>query len=114
MALLVFLFLSQPEKPQSENTVVAFENDTQIITVSAKGGYYPSVITAKANKKTVLRMMTKGTFDCSAAFTIPSIGYREFLPNTGTTDISIPPQEAGNTINATCTMGMYSLKINFQ
>lgn len=101
--------------PQSvDSTNIYFEGDTQVIEIDAKGGYRPRANSAVAGVPTVIRMKTRGTFDCSAAFTIPKIGYSEFLPRTGTTDIPIPPQEAGSALDGLCSMGMYSFKVSFE
>jgi plastocyanin domain-containing protein len=86
----------------------------QIIEVTARGGYNPREITAKAGVPTILRMKTSGTFDCSSAFVIPSLGVQKMLPATGVTDFEIPAQTSGSTIHGTCGMGMYRLQINFQ
>lgn len=85
----------------------------QIIEVVAHGGYNPRDIVAKANIPTILRMKTSGTFDCSAAFVIPSLNIQKMLPQTGVTDFEIPAQTPGSNISATCGMGMYRLNINF-
>lgn len=86
----------------------------QIIEVIARGGYNPRDIVAKAGVPTILRMKTSGTFDCSAAFVVPSLGIQKMLPQTGVTDFEIPVQKAGANITGTCGMGMYRLNINFQ
>ena len=85
----------------------------QIIMISAKGGYSPKVTTAKADMPTVIKMDTQGTFDCSSALTIPSIGYRNNLPPSGETAIDVSPQKAGTTVRGLCAMGMYNFSINF-
>lgn len=95
----------------ANNVIVS--DGKQIITIKAKGRYYPLVSEAKADTPTVLRMQTDGTFDCSSALSIPSIGYRKNLPPTGITEIEIPPQKTGTTLNGLCSMGMYNFKINF-
>lgn len=86
----------------------------QVIEVVAHGGYNPRDIVAKANVPTILRMKTSGTFDCSAAFVIPSLNIQKMLLQTGVTDFEIPVQTSGSNISATCGMGMYRLNISFQ
>lgn len=86
----------------------------QIIEVTARGGYNPRDIVAKAGVPTILRMKTSGTFDCSAAFVVPSLGIQKMLPQTGVTDFEIPAQTSGSNINGTCGMGMYRLSIRFE
>lgn len=92
---------------------VSMQGDTQIVEVSAKGGYSPKVTTAKAGVPTTLRLTTDGTYDCSAAVTIPSLGFRKTLDSTGVTEVQIPAQESGKTIQGVCAMGMYNFSIRF-
>ncbi len=93
---------------------VSSDNDKQIIEIDAKGGYTPRMSIAKANVPTILRVKTSSTFDCSSALRIPSLGYSKNLPSTGTTDIEIPAQAAGSTLNALCSMGMYNFSVEFK
>ncbi len=97
--------------PVSGSTTV--ENNRQIAKVTAKGGYYPGEITAQPNLPTALQITTDNTYDCSAAFSIPSLGISKMLPLSGLTEIEIPPQSPGTTLLATCSMGMYRLNIKF-
>ena len=96
--------------PGSNITIV---DGKQIIEISAKGGYSPSVTTAKADIPTVIKVKTNGTFDCSAALSIPSIGYSGSLTPTGETLIEVPAQTAGSKLAGLCSMGMYNFSINF-
>lgn len=101
-------------QPQEPANVVEMVDGTQVINVTAKGGYSPRIIQAKANTPTVLKMSTKGTFDCSAAFTIPELKVNKFLPASGVSEFPIPPQVPGEEIKGLCSMGMYSFTIKFQ
>ena len=92
---------------------VSVVDGKQIITINAKGGYSPRLTMAKAGIPTVIKMDTRGTFDCSSAITIPSIGYRSNLPPSGETLIDVPAQNAGTTLQGLCSMGMYNFSINF-
>ena len=109
--------LSSRSKDSNTNTAsannVSVVRGKQIITISAKGGYSPKVTSAKSDMPTVIKMDTHGTFDCSAALTIPSLGYRNNLPPSGQTAIDVPPQKAGTTMRGLCGMGMYSFTVNF-
>ncbi len=96
----------------SKNNVRVVDG-TQIITIHAKGSYSPKVTTARADMHTVIKMNTRGTFDCTSALAIPSLGYRKNLPPSGETLITVPPQKAGAIIRGVCTMGMYNFAINF-
>ncbi|MBI3335091.1 MAG: hypothetical protein HY001_01160 [Candidatus Portnoybacteria bacterium] len=92
---------------------VSVVDGKQIIEIGAKGGYAPKVSTARANIPTILRIQTRGTFDCSSALTIPSIGYRANLPPSGITEIEVPAQKSGATLQGLCAMGMYNFKVQF-
>ena len=92
---------------------IAFVDGTQVIDITAKGGYSPRITEAQANVPTILRVNTKGTFDCSSALVIPSLGFRKNLPPSDITDIELPPQEGGTSIQGLCSMGMYSFTVNF-
>lgn len=90
------------------------ENGTQIIEISAKAGYTPQRTVARANIPTVVKVNTNGTFDCSAALTIPSLNYRQHLPPSGETRIDIPSQNEGTVIQGLCAMGMYHFTVHFE
>lgn len=92
---------------------VAVVDGKQIITINAKGGYLPRNTVAQANLPTALKISTKGTFDCSAAISIPSLGYRKNLPPNGDTLIDVPPQQPGTTLRGLCAMGMYNFTVQF-
>jgi plastocyanin domain-containing protein len=85
----------------------------QIIEIRAKGGYSPLQSVAKAGVPTILRFNTSGTFDCSSAVRIPSMGISKTLPNSGVTDIDLGNQQVG-VLNGTCGMGMYPFEIEFK
>lgn len=105
---------SSPSSTQAPSDAVSVVDGKQIITITAKGGYSPRTSIARADISTTLRVVTKGTFDCSSALTIPSIGYRKNLPPSGTTDIDLLPQKAGTTLRGLCSMGMYTFSVDFQ
>ena len=86
----------------------------QIIDISAKGGYSPRIVEAKAGVPTVLRVRTNGTFDCSASLVIPALSYRAFLKPAGVEEIAISVEEAQGTLQGLCSMGMYNFQIIFR
>ena len=92
---------------------VSVVDGKQIIEIGAKGGYAPKVSIAKADIPTILRVQTRGTFDCSSAIAIPSIGYRANLPPSGITEIEVPAQKSGAILQGLCAMGMYNFKVQF-
>ena len=93
---------------------VSVVDGKQIVEVTAKGSYSPKLTAAKAGIPTILRMKTMGTYDCTAALRVPSLRYEKMLPPSGITDIELPAQEAGATVQGVCAMGMYSFAINFE
>lgn len=103
---------SNNSSSQDVNNVTIVDGK-QIITINAKGGYFPKVTVAQAGIPTIIKVDTQGTFDCSSALTIPSLGIRKTLPPTGETEIEVPPQEAGTTMRGLCSMGMYSFQVDF-
>lgn len=111
------IFFSGPKN--GETTSVAQANNVsmaegkQIVAIDVKGGYSPKQSVAKADTPTVLRMKTNGTYDCSSAVIIPSIKYEKNLPASGITDIEIPAQKAGTTLQGLCSMGMQRFEVAF-
>ncbi|MBP7859548.1 cupredoxin domain-containing protein [Patescibacteria group bacterium] len=114
----VLFFLSSTDnnrdKVLSEKSEVVQNGDTQEIEILAKGGYSPREINAKSGIKTLLKIKTQNTYDCSAALSIPKLGIREILDSNNIRTFEIDPQEKGSEIQGTCQMGMYGFKINFQ
>ncbi len=106
-------------KGGSDNTPTVTANNvsvvdgTQIIEISAKGGYQPRKSIAKAGIPTIIRFDTKGTFDCSSSVRIPSMNISKNLPQTGSTDIDIGDSKLG-TLKGSCGMGMYPFEVEFQ
>lgn len=87
--------------------------DDVIVNVKTEG-YYPYESLAPAGKPVNLHLVTKDTFSCARAFTIPSLGVQVLLEATGEKVIQLPPQKAGTELAYTCSMGMYSGMIRFQ
>lgn len=114
LGAFVLLFLN---KPSSSNdsliNPVSLSGEQQVIDLTAKGGYTPTLINAKANRDTILRINTKNTFDCSTALVIPKLNIQKNLPVNGVTEISLGIQQPGAEIDGTCSMGMYNFKIKF-
>lgn len=98
---------------QGISSNVSTLNGTQVVQITAKGGYAPRVTTASANTPTTINVMTNGTYDCSIALVVPSLGVRKTLPTSGTTPIDIPPQAPGTTLKGLCSMGMYHFSVTF-
>lgn len=115
IALLGFLFLRGGVAPTDDaspsGSNVAMVDGRQVVTITAKGGYAPTVSTVKAGVPTTIRFATKGTFDCSSIVSIPSLGINEALPPSGMTDIDVGELAAG-TLQGTCGMGMYRFEVD--
>ncbi|MBP7846007.1 MAG: cupredoxin domain-containing protein [Candidatus Pacebacteria bacterium] len=112
------IILGAGDKKQSTSSIelknnVEMVGNKQVITINAKGGYSPILTTAKAGISTVIKMKTRGTFDCSSAVYIPILNYRENLPPSGEVSIDVPPQQVGTSMQGLCSMGMYNFVINF-
>lgn len=91
---------------------VEIRDGVQYVTINARGGYSPRVSTAQADIPTKLIVKTNGTYDCSAALVIRSIGYQKILPNTGEEIIDLGTPQTG-TLQGLCSMGMYNFAVNF-
>lgn len=91
---------------------VEIRDGIQYITINAQGGYSPRVSTAQADIPTKLIVKTNGTYDCSAALVIRSIGYQKILPQTGEEIIDLGTPQTG-TLQGLCSMGMYNFAVNF-
>lgn len=91
---------------------VEIRDGVQYVTISAKGGYFPRMSTVQANLPTKLIVKTNGTYDCSAALIIRSIGYQKNLLNTGEEIIDLGTPQAG-ILQGLCSMGMYNFAVNF-
>lgn len=117
VALVFFVYGNKDTKNTTTGNTptsnVSISGGRQVVTINAKGGYYPKITSAKAGIPTVIKMDTQGTFDCSSALAIPSLGYRANLPPSGQTVIDVPPQQSGSKLQGLCSMGMYGFQINF-
>lgn len=100
-----------PIAPQNNVSVI---DGIQVIEIVAKGGYLPKQTTAKSDLPTIIRVKTQGTLDCSAALTVPVMGYEKILPQSGITDIDVSAQKSGTTLRGVCSMGMYGFEIRFE
>jgi plastocyanin domain-containing protein len=92
---------------------VSIVDGQQIVSISAKAGYTPRTSEVKAGMPTILRVDTKGTFDCSSQIRVPSLNISRSLPASGVTDIALGTLEPG-VLHGTCGMGMYPFELNVQ
>ena len=110
---LVGLMMNGSDTGQDSGNNISIVDGKQIIEIRAKGGYSPRSTTAQANIPTVIKVKTRGTFDCSSALVIPGINYRENLLPSGETLIELPPQKSGSILQGLCAMGMYNFSVKF-
>lgn len=80
----------------------------QEFTIDAlDNGYSPRYLEASSGTPLRLRLETSNSYSCTRVFTIPSLGIRRVLPETGEVVIELPAQPSGP-LFFTCGMGMYS------
>ncbi len=112
-ALIMGAILVAQQSPE-ENSIpinnVSIVAGTQIIEITAKGGYQPRKSSAQAGMPTILRINTNGTFDCSSSVRISSMDISKNLPPSGVTDIDLGILSVG-VLSGTCGMGMYPFEI---
>ena len=107
-----FALTSRPVPDAVPVDNVSIADGKQIIEIRARGGYQPRKSIAQAGLPTIIRFDATGTFDCSSAVRIPSLGLSKNLPSTGTTDIDIGTNLPG-TLKGSCGMGMYPFEVEF-
>lgn len=92
---------------------VGIVGGVQIVEITARGGYKPRVSLAQAGMPTTIRFDGRGSFDCSSAVRIPSLGISKTLAYDAVTDIDVGVQQVG-TLKGSCGMGMYPFEIQFK
>lgn len=98
----------------SASGTVASVPATDLTLMVQNEGYYPQILKASANEPVLLNLVTDGTYSCSRDFVIPSLGFYQLLPDTGTVQVDLPPQPGGTRMFFTCSMGMYTGMIIFE
>ncbi len=116
---LAVVFLGQPSGGLDAESTKSGENvmlkdGVQYVTILARGGYSPKLSVAQANVPTKLIIKTDGTYDCSAAVTIRSIGYKKILPPVGEEVVDLGTRTSGEEILGNCVMGMYGFTLRFE
>lgn len=97
------------EVAQSQN--IEIREGVQYVTINAKGGYSPRITEIKGGLPTKLVVKTDGTYDCSAALVIRSIGFQKILQPTGEEVIDLGIPKSGDKVQGVCGMGMYNFQI---
>lgn len=117
---IIFIGKSKGNDSNKKNTQIESVQNTEIrdgiqyITIDAKGGYSPKVSSGKAGISTKLIVKTSGTYDCSAALSVKSVGFQKILKNTGEEIIDLGIPKSGEPIRGVCGMGMYNFVVNFE
>jgi len=89
-------------------------NGVQELTINVLNtAYSPNFFVAESGKPIRLLLTTNQTYGCTRSFTVPSLGIRTVLPETGQVPVEIAAQQPG-TLYFTCGMGMYSGSIVIQ
>jgi Cu+-exporting ATPase len=114
LLILGAIFFSGGQKIAPAVNNVSIVDGVQIVAIGARGGYSPRSTVAKAGIPTIIRVSTNGTYDCSSAVVIPSMGLRKNLPMTGSEDFDIGTKTAGEVLKGTCAMGMYGFEVKFE
>lgn len=100
--------------PAGETAASSPVNTSGELTLAVKGsGYEPRTLRAPADTPIKLNLVTKDTYSCSRAFTIPELNLTKILPATGTVVIDLPAQSDGKVMAFSCSMGMYTGEIVF-
>lgn len=97
------------EVTQTQN--VEIKDGVQYVTVTAKGGYSPRLTEIKGGLPTKLIVKTDGTYDCSAALVVRSVGFQKTLQPTGEEIIDLGIPKSGDKVQGVCGMGMYNFQI---
>lgn len=100
---------SGSEVVDSQN--IDIRDGVQYVTITAKGGYSPSVSQIKGGLPTKLVVKTDGTYDCSASLIVRSVGFQKILQPTGEEVIDLGIPKSGEKVQGVCGMGMYSFQI---
>ncbi len=91
---------------------IEIRDGVQYVTIVARGGYSPRTTQIQGGFPTKLIVKTDGTYDCSAALVIRSLGFQKILSPEGEEIIDAGIPKSGEKIQGVCGMGMYSFQID--
>ena len=113
LVVVIGIILGGNSKLADNTTIqsVEIKDGVQYVTINAKGGYSPQIVTAKAGIPTKLIVKTSGTYDCSASLVVRSAGFQKILQSTGEEIIDLGIPKSGEKIQGLCGMGMYNFQI---
>jgi len=100
---------SDDQVAQSQN--VEIRDGVQYVTITARGGYTPSVTEIRGGIPTKLVVKTNSTYDCSASLVVRSAGFQKMLQPTGEEIIDLGIVKSGEKVQGVCGMGMYNFLV---
>ena len=109
--LITILIVNKPTIIDGVKASIDNITGNQIIYIKAKDGFSPKVNIVNSGRPSILKIDTNNTVDCSSTILIPKLGVNKILPASGQTDINVPQMALGDTIDGTCSGGIYSFKI---
>ncbi len=104
------LSFGQPPQWYQQGQVdgVVSETGARVLTINVNNnGYSPRKLTVKQGDNVELHLITKNTYSCSLAFTLPAFGIDEMLEPTGEKVVTFTANKKGR-FTYTCSMGMYT------
>lgn len=81
-------------------------NPGEIIEITVDGGYKPSTIILKKDKKVMLRFIRKDENSCLEEVVFPDYGIKKYLPLNTSVDVELKPPHATKT-GFHCAMNMF-------
>ncbi len=108
------LFTPVADSTASASALQANAPASGLVLYVKNGGYFPQTLKADSDRVLTLNLITDRTYSCARDFIIPALNYYQLLPDTGTTQVSIPAQPKGTRLFFTCSMGMYTGQIVFE
>jgi plastocyanin domain-containing protein len=112
LLILGIIFVLQGQENIQADT--KFENGKQIIEFTAKNGYSPNVINAKAGVESIIRIKTINTYDCTGFLNMPKAGIiNTTLKPTGINEFLLAPQKPGEVIRGSCSTGANIIELRF-
>ena len=99
------------ESAQAPANNVEVRDGVQYVTITAQGGYSPSVSTIVPGIPTKLIVKTNGTYDCSSTLVIREVGFQKTLEPVGEEVIDLGIPKSGGSIQGICGMGMYNFTV---
>ena len=82
------------------------ESGKGMVEITVEGGYKPSTIILKKDKKTTLRFIRKDENSCLEEVIFPDYGIKKYLPLNKPVDIELKPPHATKT-GFHCGMNMF-------